>query len=223
MKLYFFVLSLLFLTTQAVGQTADYEYFISGNGNLYLPINNPEKGVYPILGYDKETDSKVLIGGMGVGFSAFKQVKNKVSLKGQANLSKHTYWDEPITFVDNSGNPLNQFVSGSSDYSLGLTATVNYSLTQRISVGTGLGGQILLISLSRLPQINDSKKIIAVNNYYKPFMPVLPLELTYKSQKRMFNIRYERGLLNRIKGGLKNFKDDKFGLFVFEVGFKMRS
>ena len=45
MKLYFLVLALLFLTTQAIGQTANKEYFITVNGNLYVPINNPEKGI----------------------------------------------------------------------------------------------------------------------------------------------------------------------------------
>ena len=221
MKLYFFVCSLLLLTIQAVGQTADYEYFVTVNGNLYLPVNTPEKGVYPILGYDKETDSKVLIGGMGLGFSAFKQIKNKFSLKGQANLSKHTYWDTPTWLVDDMGNPLNLFASGSSDYAIGLTASINYNLTRRLSVGTGLGGQILLISLSRLPQVYDSKKLIAVNNYYKRFMPVLPVELSYKSDKKIFNIRYEYGLLNRLKGDLKSFKDDKFGMLFFEIGFRI--
>jgi hypothetical protein len=28
-------------------------------------MNNPDKGMYPILGYDKDTDSKILIGGFG--------------------------------------------------------------------------------------------------------------------------------------------------------------
>ncbi|GEO02666.1 hypothetical protein AAE02nite_03300 [Adhaeribacter aerolatus] len=222
MRLYFFVFSFLLLATQAVGQTAKYEYFITLNGNLYLPINNPEKGVYPILGYDKETDSKVLIGGMGVGLAAFKSVKNNLMLKGQANLSKHTYWDEPLYIVDDVGNPLNRLVAGSSDYAIGLTVSVNYFLTPKISVGTGLGTQILLVSLSRLPQVYDSKKLVAVNNYYKRFVPVLPIELSYKSNKKLFNVRYEHGLLDRLKGDLQNVQDDKFGLLVFEVGFRIR-
>lgn len=97
----------------------------------------------------------------------------------------------------------------------------HYFLTEKISIGTGLGGQILLISLSRMPEIYDSKAAVAVNRYYKPFMPTLPVELSFKSKKNLFTIRYEHGLLNRYKKDLAAYKKDKFGLLSFEVGFKL--
>lgn len=218
---YAILLLLLGTVIPAFCQTAANEYFITVNGNLYVPINNPEKGMYPIIGYDKESDSKILIGGLGVGISGFKPVQNKISLKGQANLSKHTYWDKAIEFKDASGNPIGAYISGSSDYTLGVTVTAHYFLGNKISVGTGLGTQIMLISLSRLPEINDAKKAVAVNRFYQPFVPTLPIELSGKFQKRLINIRYEHGLINRYKGELKNYKKDKFGLLTFELGFKI--
>jgi len=222
MKIYLLIVLFLSISTQAFCQTTNYDLFITFNGNLYLPSNNADKGVYPILGYDKKTDPKLLIGGFGVGISGFKLLKNKLSLKGQANLSKHTYWDEPGMFTDETGNNVLPFFSGSSDYSIGITATLHYFFTQKFSVGTGVGGQILLLSLSRLPETNDNKKLIAVNRYYKPLLPTLPVELSYKSPKNLFNIRYEYGLLNRFKGDLKNSKIDKFGLLTFEIGFNLK-
>jgi hypothetical protein len=216
------VLLFLFLfAIKASCQMSGYEYFIAVNGNLYLPIGNSGKGMYPILGYDKEMDTKVLIGGLGLGISAFKPVKNKVSLKGQANISKHTYWDEPVYLHDENGTPAGVFQAGASDYSLGITAMAHYFFKERLSIGTGLGGQILFVSLSRTPDLHNPKESFMVNRYNKPFIPVLPLEISYKSKRNLFNIRYEHGLLNRLKKGLQAYKKDKFGLFTFEVGFKI--
>lgn len=205
-------------------QTTDsgYDYYITTNGNLYLPINNPEKGTYPILWYDKETTPKVLIGGFGVGIAAWKHRTNKVSLKGQGNFSRHVYWGEPIIITDDSGNPIQDYVAGVVDYSLDLTALAHYSLNPKISVGTGIGMQVMLASLIRTPDVFDAKSTIALNKFYKRLMPVIPVELTYKSVSKSYSIRYEQGLLNRYKSNIAAYKKDSFGLLSFEIGFKIK-
>jgi long-subunit fatty acid transport protein len=110
-----------------------------------------------------------------------------------------------------------------SDYSLGLSVTVHYFITQKFSVGTGLGGQVLLLSLSRLPKnLAPSNGVIYANGYYRPFIPVLPVELSLKLRKVLFTIRYEYGLINRLKGDLGSYQKDKFALLTFEMGFRIR-
>ena len=131
------LLLLLLCASQAYSQAAEPTYFITVNGNLYLPVNTPTKGVYPILWYDNETSPKLLIGGFGVGVAGLKRITNKLGLKGEMNISKHTYWDEAFYATDDYGSAGQFFLAGSADYALGLTATVHYYLGEKISLGTG--------------------------------------------------------------------------------------
>lgn len=218
------LLALLTLCAPAFGQQTGIQWFITPNVNLYLPMGNPYKGTYPVLWYDKNTSPKVLIGGFGVGVSALKPSGEKVTLKGQANLSKHTYWDEPIVITDQNGGPITDYVAGSSDYTLGITATAHYQFTDRFSVGTGLGSQVLLVSVVRLPPnyfTGPDEEQTGTSRYYKRVLPMLPVEVSLKLEKVLFNVRYEHGLLNRIKGELAQYKTDRFGLLTFEFGFRL--
>ncbi len=219
---YGLVLILLTVAVPAFGQQKSIQWFISPNVNLYLPVGTPHKGTYPVLWYDKETSPKVLIGGFGVGASALKPYGEKLTLKGQANLSKHTYWDEPLELTDDNGSPIRRYGSASSDYSLGLTATGHYQFSERFSAGTGLGGQVLLVALTRLPPnyiTGPDEGQTATLRYYKRVLPVVPVELSLKLRKLLFNVRYEHGLLNRLKRPLAEYQTDRFGLLTFEVGF----
>jgi hypothetical protein len=225
MRANIFLLFILFfsLTGKSLAQGPELEYFITGNGNLYLPINNPEKGTYPILWYDQDTDPKLLIGGMGVGAAVWKEVHPRLSLKGQANLSKQASWGEPIGAGDGGGNSLGAFLGGSADYTVGVGAMGHFFLTEKLSVGTGLGGQLLLLSLSRVPDnFPDAKRSFVVNRYYRPFIPTIPLEVSIKTPRKVFSVRYEQGLINRIKGDLGKSKRENFGLLFFEMGFKIK-
>ncbi|TXK46464.1 hypothetical protein FVR03_10725 [Pontibacter qinzhouensis] len=213
---------LLAISAPSFCQNSDKEYFITLNGNLYLPVQNPDKGVFPILWYDKETDPKLLIGGMGAGFTIFKPTTiRNLKLKGQANLSRYTYWDEPMILIDENNNPREPFLASSSDFTIGATGTAHYAFAEKFSVGTGLGAQVMLFSLSRLPETEHSDKSIRRNRHYKPLVPILPLELSYKAQATLFNLRYEHGLINRIRGDLKNYRTDNYGLLIFEIGVRM--
>ncbi|CAN5412597.1 hypothetical protein BH23BAC1_BH23BAC1_34050 [soil metagenome] len=222
MKIFGYIICFAFINSvQTLAQSLDKEYFFSINGNLYIPINDKDKGVYPIVGFDKDADSKMLIGGIGVGISALNPVHHKINLKWQVNLSKHTYWDKPAYFYDAYGNAMGEFLGGSTDYSFGLTVLAHFRLKNKFSLGTGVGGQFLLISLSRVPTILDSQKSIVKNHHYRPILPTLPVEVSYKLKNKLFNIRYEHGLLNRVKGELGEIKNVRNGIIYFEIGFKI--
>ncbi len=203
-------------------QDSGYEYFITVNSNVYLPGNTSSKGTYPILWYDKTADPKLMVGGFGIGFSVLKPIKSKITLKGQANISRHAYWDESVGFRTITNQPMGDFSSVTSDYTLGLAGLVHYSLSKRISVGTGLGAQFLFLSRSRMQVPNSNDELKYVNKYYKPVMPVVPLELSVKSKKVLFNIRYEYGLLNRLRGDLAKEQTERFCLLTFEIGFRIK-
>lgn len=53
-------------------QKPNKQWFFSPNWNLYIPTNTSNKGTYPIIGYDKESSPKLLIGGYGIGVSVLK-------------------------------------------------------------------------------------------------------------------------------------------------------
>jgi hypothetical protein len=221
MNKYYALIFISLFGKSAFSQDAVYEYHIVANANLYVPTHGSNKGLYPIIGYDETADPKLLIGGFGVGFSALRSVKEHLGLKAQVNLSKHTYWDEPVDLRGVNNEPLGTFLSGSSDYSLGLTGTVHYFISKKMSVGTGLGAQLLTITVSRLIELNKKTDQVSVEQYYKPFLPVLPIEWSLRGKKVLYNIRYEHGLSNRYKNGLNDYKTDRFGLVYFELGFKL--
>ncbi|MFN8348526.1 MAG: hypothetical protein U0X91_26220 [Spirosomataceae bacterium] len=210
--------------TPIIGQNSANEWFIAPNWNLYLPIKNPSKGTYPIIGYDKESRPKLLIGGYGISASVLKMTEKKISWRGQGNFSRYVYWDEPFVVTNVFGVPIAAITTGTVDYFMGFTGAVNYKLSKKIIIGSGLGGQVLFYSLSKLPQFENNarlKDLIAVNHSYRIFQPIIPVELSLKHKKFLFNLRYEYALLNRFRGDLANYKSDKYSLLNFEIGLKL--
>jgi hypothetical protein len=202
-----------------------YQYFLTLSGNLYLPVKNADKSTYPILGYSKKTDPNLQVGGMGLGLSMFRAINEKFSLKGQLNLARHAYWNKPIEVVNPSGQPLGSFLSSSFNYSAGLLLTVQYFLTEKFSVGTGFGAEVLLVSETSVPENNSSlstKHSEQIDRYYRLIMPVLPIEASLKLTPVLLNVRYEYGLANAYRNDLGFDRKDKYGLLVFEVGYKIR-
>jgi hypothetical protein len=199
----------------------DLEYFITANANLYVPFNS-EKGMFPILGYDSESTPKVLIGGFGVGFSAWKKWKTKTSLKAQANISRSVYW-ESFVFRNEVAQITGEGHASSADYTFGITGTVHYQVTPAFSIGTGVGLQTMIVShMFYRGEWYVESRYIGRNQYYKTFMPTLPVEMSWKLKKLFVNVRYEHGLLNRLKKDLAEYKTDKYGLIFFELGFKVK-
>ena len=214
-------LLIFFLFSYSLQAQEAVEYFVSGNANLYLPFNS-EKGMFPILGYDKETKPKVLIGGFGVGFAAAKRLNDRTSLKGQVNISRSVYW-ESFVFTNNVAAVTGQTDATSTDYTLGLLGTFHFHLSPAFSMGTGIGTQVLMASYLNLR--DDALEVsgyIGRNRFYKPVMPTIPIELTWRFKKMFANLRYEHGLLDRFKNDLAEDKTDKYGLLFFEFGIKVK-
>jgi hypothetical protein len=224
--IYLGVLLLLSLTSQA--QTTGAAWYLSVQGNLFVPGKESARGMYPILAYDKETDPKLLVGGFGAGAMRVQHLNEKNELRLQAGLFKHTYWDESLALQTPRGYVIGPFYRGGSDYGLSLSGTLHHFLSRRVSIGTGVGARALLVSLTRLPEYEDNasvqpvRGVVGVTRYYKKVQPYIPLELSYHRPNTRYTLRYEQGLLNSLRGDLAKYKTDRYGMLVFEMGFGLR-
>ena len=214
------LLSFVVLPLMIYCQSEPVEYFITGNSNLYVPVNSPQKGTYPVLGYDDELDPKFLIGGFGIGVTGWKPLGSRTSLKMNAGLARNVYWDEPHFLTENGMDGAGPVHVRSSDFTLGLSGVVHYHLTGKLYAGGGIGARALFHSVAKLKNFHFDVNL--VNRHYKPVMPVVPVEVALKSKKLLFSICYEYGLLNRLKGDLGGYRNDRYGLLVFEVGVRVK-
>ena len=171
---------------------------------MYLPGASSEKQVYPILGYNEEAEPKILIGGFGIGALIYKTINEKFKAKGQLNLTRYVYWDASQFLIDSEGNPVGNYFYGTAEYNLGLNATINFALAKKFRIGTGVGTQILISSVSRFPEDLYSNSTKHYNNkYYKRVMPMIPFEISYNLKRVLLSIRYEQALLNKFRGDFK--------------------
>ena len=88
-------------------------------------------------------------------------------------------------------------------------------------MGTGLGLRTLLGSAPAYTGIAQYQNT-STNDYYKRFMPVLPIEISLKIDKILLNLRYEYSLLNKIKGDLADYKTERYGIVSLEIGYKIK-
>lgn len=210
------LLSFVVLPLKIYCQSEPVEYFLTGNANLYVPINSPQKGMYPVLGYDDDVDPKFLIGGFGIGVFGWKPLSSRTVFKMNAGLARNVYWDEPYFLTENGIDGAGPFHVRSSDFTLRLSGVVHYHLTGKLYVGGGIGTRVLLYSVANLK--NFVFDVTLANRHYKPVMPVVPVEVALKSKKFLFSVCYEYGVLNRLKRDLGRYRNDRYGLLVFEVG-----
>lgn len=219
----FSIFTLLYISTYAQKKAA--EWFVNGSVNCYIPGKSSGKSVFPILGYNKNTSPKLLLGGLGVGVSLWAPAAKDLYIKSYANLTKMTYWDDQVQIRDAVGLYMGNYQAWSSDYALNLGGLIHYSMIDRLSLGAGIGLQGMIASLSRMPEMYgyglEVEPSFVVNRYYKRILPVVPLELSYKLDKMVVNLRYDIGLLNKFKGDLGKSKSEKFGVLALEVGFKL--
>jgi hypothetical protein len=219
-----FLWTILLLSNFVLKINAQSEFYLSTNANLHIPIATPEKRIYPLLWYDNDTESKILVGGFGFGLFVRKHFGEKWTLKSHGDVSKHTYWDESVMQLDDSGAPVKPIVTNTSDFALGLSGILHYGFRPKWSIGAGLGTQIFMFSLTRQPNLgalSAGKDKFAVNRFYKTVVPMIPVEVAFQHKKKLFTLRYEQALLNRFKKELARYKSDNYGLLIFEIGFKM--
>lgn len=221
-----FVALLIFTLGEVKAQRAGIDWYINASVNCYIPTGDSEKSVFPVLGYNKDTSPKLLTGGVGVGVAAWTPVANNFYLKPYLNLSKLTYWDDPVALRDPVGNSMGYYQAWSSDYTVNPGIVAHYELASQFTVGAGIAAHVMAVSLIRLPDAEGyygtvTKGGLSAAKHYKRVNPVMPLELTYRLNKLMLNLRYEVGLLNKLKGDLGMSTSEKFDVLALEIGFKL--
>ena len=194
------------------------EYFIHAGANVRVP-GTSKMGMYPIIGYDKDMDKKLLVGGFSIGSSYIMPMASQFDVKTTANLSRQVYWEEP-SMVNKGPLPndmLGLIVPKTTEYYLSVAGVVHYVPREHFSIGAGLGIQQLLSSKKTL-FVADTK---IRNRHFRAFMLVVPVEISWKGDKMLYNIRYEAGLLNRYRNDLTAYGKNKFGLIAFEIGMRV--
>ena len=213
-----FIIALIFFCTlKSFSQNTKSELFITANLNMYFPTS-PLQQVQPIIQFSNPFS----IGGFGIGATLLNSLNKTLTLKSHANVSFNKFKDTPILLTDPSGQSLGNITGITRNLNLGIISTINYSLTNRFSMGAGLGLKILLDSRTNYNFINQSTLGTSINGYYKPITPVFPIEATLKLKKMMFNLRYEYSILNTLRGDLSNYKSEKYSLISLEIGYKIK-
>lgn len=218
---------LIFLTNSALCQDKSPEWYLTASTNGYLPRSGSSKSTFPVIGYNRDVSPKFLVGGFGIGATVRKPLTSELHIQGKVNFSRQVYWEEPMPMQDLIGATITFGQMASPDYVLNIGATAHYHLSPKLYVGTGLGTQVMLLSLSRTPEVilygyEPTKSKLIINNYYKRFTPVLPLEISYLLKNTLINLRYDLGLTGRLKGELGKSTKERFSLLTLEVGFKLK-
>ena len=205
MKNHLLIFLFFLCTVQLFAQKAPQEWYLDLNINRYMPTEKwQESGM-----------------GIGIGSKMFMPLKKKLVFKSSVDILLNTYSDGPFQATDNSGQALGNFSNATADLSIGLIPTIHYSLYKDFSVGTGIGLRTLLASVTAYDG-NVQLKNTTTNNYYKRFMPVLPIEMSLKINKILLNLRYEYSLLNKIKGDLADYKTERYRILSLEIGYKIK-
>lgn len=199
------------------------DLFITLNGNLFVPIGSEDE-MFPIVGYNKELKPKLLIGGFGIGFAGQKMVSGKWSVKAQGIVFRKAYWQK---YLFRDGPQISDVIGGATvstfDYTIGAAAIPHFHFSRLFSVGAGVGIHALLFSNSYIRQdwTLDDNRSLGRNRYYKSLMPTIPLETSFRLSNWAITMRYEYALLNRFKGNFADYKNEKYGLLFFEIGYKL--
>lgn len=206
MKMKFLLISIIFyfFSFQIFAQKVPQEWYLDLNVNRYMPT-------------DKVQESGI---GFGFGGKMIMPLKKKFQLKSSANIMFNSY-SGIFQATDNVGNTLGTLANTTVDLSVGLIPTIHYSLHKNFSIGTGIGLRTLLASVTAYDG-NTQLKNTSVNDYYKRFMPILPVEISLKINKILLNLRYEYSLLNKVRGDLADYKTERYGIVSLEIGYKIK-
>lgn len=201
------------------------EYFITVGHNLRLPGNVGQKPI-PFVSWDRDREKKLLIGGENVGLSAFKTITPKLEIKTTINVSRQLFWREEVYFNKgpNLQDQLGRTTPATGEYYTSLTGVAHYMPKGKFSVGAGIGFEFLIASRTSFPSrpaITGKEYATISNHEFKRIMPVVPMEVSWKEERFLFNIRYEIGLLNRYRGDLKEYNQNIFQTLAFEIGMKI--
>ncbi|MEJ1236799.1 hypothetical protein WBG78_01650 [Chryseolinea sp. T2] len=213
------IVALCIVSTYAGAQNP-LRMLVTANANYYLPRNSG-KQIYPILAYDGDADPKLLVGGFGLGFMIEQDVRNHIFWRAQINTSRRAYWDEVMLFNDVTGLPIGGAVCKGVDVVTNVTGAIHYKIGKSLSIGTGVGFDGLVYSYSRLPEKFIDNEVVR-NSYYRPFVPLIPLELSVPIKRVLINLRYQHALINRLKSSIAEYEKDTYSALFIEVGYRIR-
>ncbi len=213
----FITLVIVLCNSKSFSQNLKSELYITANLNMYLPTNATQQ-IKPVIQFSNPFG----IGGFGIGATLFNPLTEKIILKNQVNVSFNKFQDTPIALTTPNGSSLGEVVGTTRDLNIGIISTINYSLNSRFLIGAGLGFKMLLDSRTNYDLTNQTSLGTSINGYYKPIVPVLPIEAILKLKKIILNLRYEHSILNRLKGDLSDYKSEKNSLVILEIGYKIK-
>lgn len=203
-----------------------HKFYIHVGANLTLPSDQSSRATFPIIAYNDDFKPSLLLGGFNAGFTYNKHLSGKKYISAIISLARHSSWEEAFPFTDNQGLLYGFNKYNKVDYVLKVLPTFTYALTPRLTLGIGLGGNISIISISALPEVQlfgiDREGEIAINKYNRLFNPLLPVEVRYHLNKIYIGARFEYGPFNTNRSDLgKNLKSTN-NYACFEVGFKLK-
>lgn len=186
------------------------EFRVVVNGNLRGPANSGSK------------NDGIKFGGFGAGLSHFNPLNEHLDLKTSVNFSRQVYWNNPMN-LNKGPNPQDQLgytIPKTSEYYSSVSAIVHRVFENHFSIGAGVGLQFLWSSTKKIDTgLGTSAKV--KNREFKPIMPVIPFEVSWKGDLMLYNLRLEGGLLNRYRNDLTAYGSNFYSLLSFEIGMKL--
>jgi len=202
--------------TTIKAQKVDYGAFIGINTNI-LSLRSDYKiqngiNAKPTISYD---------------FGSFiKTNKNRINLLGSLEYLRIKNQLEPdLSMNDNVGNNLMNSKSSIINHNLLISAIGTIRIVNRLYLGVGISGSVLIKSTFKLKDkfsTNDGQKLEKHYNikYYHRFVISLPVTIGYNFERINIFARFNKGLMNRIKG--ESYIKEIDNTFILGIGYKLR-
>jgi hypothetical protein len=215
------IVAVFLLSGMATAQNGT-EFFISLNVNEYIPVGGDER-ISPIIGYNKQHNPKLSVGGFGIGVSILKTYSAEVFWKFNLTALKYKYGQSEY-FTDDQNRPLGIYDFSSSSYSLAPSATAHYMVGEHFSLGAGVGSQIVVATRTKVISsvLFTSQFPTTTDNNYRRIMPTIPVECMFRFGNSLIALRYEQAILNRIRKDLAKYRAETFALIQLEFSFRLK-
>ncbi|HLO55992.1 MAG TPA: hypothetical protein VK169_16990 [Saprospiraceae bacterium] len=219
MKLFFYFLMSLFVTTEISAQDVHFHL----NVNEAMPINSPLKGMHR---YWYNDSTGINLGGVGLGISLDEVFYNKYSVKYQANFSTNKFYDESILFTNIQGNRLTEKIGKTTNFNFTFHSIVYSGLKKEkgFLFGIGAGIRYNISSKSYYGESNIIGQDVSLNfdnESTKLLVLMVPLEIRYYTQRLNFALRTEIDVTRT--SHLDRLKKERFITLNFEVGYQIQT
>lgn len=214
-----FVIALLLSGICAFGQEK-FEWFVHLNAGIVRPSAS-DKGIYPLIGYDKDARPKFQLGTIGAGVTGVKPLSEQFDLKVRSGLIRAKYWDTPLMFLNGGNVAVAGAATHATEWLWSVGGGVNYNLSPGLSVGSGINLHALISSSTRISFGQLDERIR--NRFYKTIVPVIPVEMTLTKNRFAVSLQFERSLVNRYRGDLADVKNLHYSTLMMQVAYRISS